>query len=53
VDFNDPDKIRIPKNSTELVKNIISTRRIPSQYVYYEKELNKLEFDDASNEEDV
>lgn len=51
VDFASPDKIRIPKNSTVLVKNITSTRRIPSKYVYYEKELNKLEFDDTSNEE--
>jgi hypothetical protein len=51
VDFNDPDKIRIPKNSTGLVKNITSTRRVPSKYVYYEKELNKLEFDEASSEE--
>ena len=51
VDFNDPDKMRIPKNSTELVKNITSTRRIPSNYVYYDKELNKLEFDEASSVE--
>jgi len=51
VDFNDPDKIRIPKKSTDLVKNITSTRRIPSNYVYYDKELNKLEFDEASSVE--
>jgi len=51
VDFNDPDKTRIPKNSTELVKKITTTRRIPSEYVYYDKELNKLEFDEASSEE--
>ena len=51
MDFNHPDKTRIPKNSTELVKNITSTRRIPSKYVYYEKELNKLEFDEDSSEE--
>jgi len=51
VDYNDPDKTRIPKKSTEVVKNITSTRRIPSKYVYYDKELNKLEFDEASSAE--
>jgi hypothetical protein len=51
VDFSDPDKIRIPKKSTELVKHITSTRRIPSKYVYYDMELNKLEFDEASSVE--
>jgi hypothetical protein len=51
VDFNDPDKIRIPKKSTELMKSITSRRQIPSKYVYYDKELNKLEFDEASSEE--
>ena len=51
MDFTDPDKTRIPKNSTELVKNITSTRRIPLKYVYYDKELNKLEFDEASSVE--
>jgi len=51
VDFNDPDKIRIPKTSTVLVKNITSTRRIPSDYVFYDKELNKLEFEETSSVE--
>ena len=51
MDFTDPDKTRTPKNSTELVKNITSTRRIPLKYVYYDKELNKLEFDEASSVE--
>jgi hypothetical protein len=48
VDFNHPDKIRTPKESTELVKTITKARRIPSKYVDYGKELDKLEFDDYS-----
>lgn len=48
VDFNHPDKIRTAKKSTELVKSITKTRRIPQKYVDYVKELNELEFHDYS-----
>jgi beta-glucosidase/6-phospho-beta-glucosidase/beta-galactosidase len=48
VDFNHPDKIRTPKKSTELVKTITETRRIPPKYVDYVKELDELEFHDYS-----
>lgn len=46
VDFYHPDKIRTPKKSTELVKTITKTRRIPEKYVEYVKELDQLEFHD-------
>nr|ABN05620.1 female neotenic-specific protein 2 [Cryptotermes secundus] len=48
VDFYHPDKIRTPKKSTELVKTIAKTRRIPEKYVDHVKELDQLEFHNYS-----